>query len=365
MSNSQNKKIKKLWKICLNNKCNQIKQLLPKVGHDVEITEGIPLWVSIFTEDNIRPEVVEIFMKRNIDLFSFETKMHGNVFHILAQVPLEKPKHFEIVASHYPKETIQKLLNYPDVYGRTPLHDLANTGHAKLTELFIKYGADPKIRCDKEYTPFICSIMCGKSDVISYYIDYIKNTDNSILEEVDSKGNNILNCIMEQNLHLEIVPKLIDLGCDFMHKNNEGLTSIEQLAQQDAICLDCSFKILLNVLPLYFEKDMSLLDKCMELATKSGNVEIVQLILITALPNDPSFRRNAKRRSNKSPRYMQIYKLLMQCYSCREVPKNPDSMSFCVCKKAVYCNEECQKKDWHSQSEKSHKLFCDARIQKK
>ena len=65
MSNSQNKKIKKLWKICLNNKCNQIKQLLPKVGHDVEITEGIPLWVSIFTEDNIRPEVVEIFMKRN------------------------------------------------------------------------------------------------------------------------------------------------------------------------------------------------------------------------------------------------------------------------------------------------------------
>jgi hypothetical protein len=61
--------------------------------------------------------------------------------------------------------------------------------------------------------------------------------------------------------------------------------------------------------------------------------------------------------SKKSPQHAKVYKLFMQCYHCRKIPDDPNTMKICVCQKGVFCNADCQKKDWFS-TKPVHRPFC-------
>jgi len=181
-------------------------------------------------------------MERDIDIESFRTIMRGNLFHIMAQNPEDLREHFEIVLHHKPNST--GLLNERDELGRTPLHDAADAGNVELTRLFIQHGADPKIQCNKGLTPFMCGIISARADVSDFYVDYIDKVGKSLLDMMDKEGRTAFMIVLHNGEHLRFGLRLMGLGCDYMHKDKNGLTGIEHIAIRPPDCEDCSINVL-------------------------------------------------------------------------------------------------------------------------
>lgn len=200
----------KLITACINRDSKAIGQLVSEGADPNLMTDGqYPLYYAVSLGD---AEAVTILLK------------HGAEFLQL---------YVTVALSHYDSNVIQAFtdcgvsINFNNNFGATSLLTACRTGDAKITDLLLKYGADPNCVDEFEYAPLHIAAMYGKSAICSLLIKYGANVNQE-----DAEGNCPLHMAAAKG-NTEICKILLDEKADINAQNFNRQLPIEVAYERD------------------------------------------------------------------------------------------------------------------------------------
>ena len=220
-----------------------------------------------------------------------------------------------------------------DDYDQTLLHCSAFNGHHKICKLLLDRGAAVNKADDNGGTALHCAASCGHLNICQLLIDR-----GATVDKATNYGDTPLHFAAEDN-HTDVVTLLLQYGASPTRCNVWGETPLDKHCQWDEGNYDC----------------ISILKTAM--AKKYSETRQVDSKPVTDIENNFKKLFSNKPSLATTAAASQIKADVKICWNCHA--KESDDMKLLKCggcKKARYCDQECQGQDWDRHQEPCQQL---------
>jgi hypothetical protein len=214
----------KLIRAVRNENINEIKTLLD-AGANINAVqdESLPLTPLIIAAQSCNIEIAELLIKRGADVNLKGGTWIGTPL-LEAATKSSEPQCFAIMNLFIEHGANVNLKS--GGYDATPLHMSAHSGNLEACELLIKKGADINSKSKRGATPLHSACISGHPTICKLLIE-----SGADIDAEDNKGDTPLFYSTSNYYRLgNTIPQLLyDFGANFLHKNKEGKTALQDI----------------------------------------------------------------------------------------------------------------------------------------